>query len=58
MYNKYVWYKVFYKTYSVFTGKEYTTFEYGMNTKENPNIIENTIKKHGKNFVAAKEWII
>lgn len=58
MYKKYVWYKVIYKVKSLYTGKEYITFEYAMNTDKAPNQIEKTISKYGNNFIKVKEWII
>ena len=58
MYKKYVWYKVFYKTYSKYAGKYYITFQYAMNTDQDPSHVEKIIEKYGNNFVEVKEWLI
>ena len=58
MYKKYVWYKVFYKTYSKYCKKYYITFQYAMNTDKDPDYVEKIIEKYGNNFVEVKEWIV
>ena len=58
MYKKYVWYKVFYKTYSKWAGKYYTTFQFAMSTDGAPNYVDTIIKKYGNDFIKVEEWII
>ena len=58
MYKKYVWYKICYKFTSSYNGKTYDSFEFAMNTEQNPNYIDRLIDKYGKNFIKVEEWII
>lgn len=58
MYKKYVWYKVFYKTYSKWAGKYYIACQMAMNTNEAPNYVDTIITKYGNNFIKVEEWII
>ena len=54
--KNYVWYKVYYHIY--LGGKQYVTFDYCLNTAENPHNIENMVEKLGSDFVAVTEWDI
>ena len=52
--KNYVWYKVYYNIY--LGGSKYMTFDYCLNTAENPHNIKNMVEKLGNDFVAIIEW--
>lgn len=54
--KNYVWYKVYH--YICLSGKQYITFDYALNTNENPHAIETLVKKLGDDFIAVVEWNI
>lgn len=56
-YKKYVWYKVWYKFTAKYDGETYITFELAMNNDNNPNYVDNVIKKYGDNFVKVTKWM-
>ena len=52
----YQWYKVYYNIY--LGGRKYVTFDYCMNSDENPHAIKNMAEKLNKDFIAVIEWNI
>lgn len=58
MYKKHVWYKVWYKFTSSYNGKTYYSFEFAMNTEQNPDYIDRLIDKYGSDFIKVEEWAI
>ena len=52
--KNYVWYKVYYNVY--FGSGKYITFDYCLNTAENPHNIQNFVRKLGDDFIAVVKW--